>query len=382
MAWVKKRTSGAYQALYRDLAGRERSAGTFRHKAEALRRAGEAEINARNPLWKDPNASTMTWGQWVEIWWPTRTVEPGTLSRQFGDRRKHLDPRWKDVRLCDITRMAVSEWAISQREKVSATTVQRHVHLLSASLNAAVDEGILQANPAARLKLAPPSQGGERYLTRDEVFRVLDVLEGQALVATALLVGTGLRFGEMAGLHVNRWHGTRVDVVESYDRQEHRIKAYPKSRKLRTVPVPQWLRTIVEDWLETSERTATCGLDHPKCRSGLLVPGLRGAAIDSGWYRSVVFLPALAKAGVAVARPHDLRHTYASWLIQDGIPLTEVQALLGHSSIVTTQRYQHLSPAHSAAVLHSLGQGPAPARTANGPQPAAIPRYAALRAVE
>lgn len=382
MAWTKKRASGSYQGLYRDLAGTERSAGTFSHKAKALRAAAAAEDAARNPLWKDPNASTMPWATWVEMWWPTRTVEPGTLSRQLGDRKKHLDPRWQDVRLCDITRMAVSEWVVTQQKKVSPATAQRHLHLLSASLNAAVDEGILQANPAARLKLAAPSQGGERYLTRDEVARVLAEMDDHGRVVTSLLVGTGMRFGELAGLHANRYFGNRIDVVETYDRQEHRIKPYPKSRTRRTVPVPSWLQETVDAWLADSPAGANCGLEHRGCRAGLLVPGKRGAALDSSWYRSAVFHPALRAAGIELARPHDLRHSYASWLVQDGVPLTEIQELLGHTSIVTTERYKHFGVNHSASVLHSLGQKPEESRTANGPQSGAIPRYSALRAVE
>ena len=51
---------------------------------------------------------------------------------------------------------------------------------------------------------------------------------------------------------------------------------------------------------------------------------------------------------------HGLRHTYASWLVQNGIPLITVQKLLGHSSITMTERYAHLCPDNNAAAMQVL----------------------------
>jgi integrase len=66
-----------------------------------------------------------------------------------------------------------------------------------------------------------------------------------------------------------------------------------------------------------------------------------------------VWYPAISIAGVRRFPPRVMRHTAASWLVQDGVPLSDVQALLGHESYSTTERYAHLAPDAHDKVLDS-----------------------------
>jgi integrase len=68
------------------------------------------------------------------------------------------------------------------------------------------------------------------------------------------------------------------------------------------------------------------------------------------------FKAAREKANLEHVRFHDLRHTYASWLVQAGKPLTAVRDLLGHSSLLVTNRYSHLAPAHLVDAVSALPQ--------------------------
>lgn len=358
MAWTQKTSAGLYLAKYRDRDGRVRTApgGPFTHKAKAHRAAAAAEEASRAAGWRSPDAGLQTWGSWCEAWWPTRNVEPSTLKVDANRRDLHLVPRWRDVALVDITRHDVKAWAAQLRTAGSSpATVQRIVHLLSASLAAAVDAEIIAANPAARLRLTPPAPAVERYITRIEFDAACYHLEDEYLVLARLLAGTGMRLGEATGLHWQRvaTGGRVIEVVDAWSPRARAMKPYPKGRKRRYVPVPQWveLGEPVEE---------PCRYDHG-CRSGLVVSTASGAVIDESKFRKA-WEAACAAAGIGHVRVHDLRHSYASWLLQAGISLAEVGRLLGHESPSTTQRYAHLSEVPSERILDALG--PATGRVA------------------
>ena len=75
--------------------------------------------------------------------------------------------------------------------------------------------------------------------------------------------------------------------------------------------------------------------------------------MTDGHFRNRVWYPAIEAAGIRRFPPRIMRHTAASWLVQDGVPLYDVQALLGHEDYATTQRYAHLAPDAHGKVLES-----------------------------
>lgn len=355
MAWAERLSSGKYRGLYRDANGVRRSAGTFAHKAAAVREAGARESESRKRSWRDPEAYKRPWGDWVEEWMRGRRVESSTARGDASRLKTHLKPKWKDVPLGSITRHDVKTWATDLANAgLGPSTVQRVVHLFSASLNAAVDAEVLDTNPAARIKLPQGAPAAEVFLTRDQYDAIREQLptERDQLVAD-LLVHTGLRWGEAAGLHTARLDLGRglLRVVETYDEGAGEIKAYPKGKRARDVPlVPNLVKR-----LKKLELARTCGVPHKTgiCRSGLVLTTESGRPLrDSNW--SAVWRDAVERADVGHCRIHDLRHTYASWLLQEGISLADVGRLLGHVSTATTQKYAHLADTPSAAVLAAL----------------------------
>jgi integrase len=347
MAWTEKLPSGRWRGAYRLGDGSKRSAGTFDHKRAAMNAAAAAEQEAQALGWRDPRAGARTWADWVSEWWPTRAVEPSTLLRDESRRTKHLDDRWGAVPLVDITRHDVKAWAAELLVGgMAAATRDRCVALLSASLVAAVDAEIISANPAARLRLSSADNTRERYLTKDEAFRLLEEIpEGIPRAMAAMLFGTGVRWGEAAGATVQRLDSDAgvFRVAETWDDKLKQPKDYPKGRRRRSVPVPDWTLDYLEPLVVARRR-------------GFIFLSTDGTPLDHHNYRRRIWIPAVTRAGLDDVHLHDARHTYASWLIQDGVPLEEVGRLLGHVSPLTTRRYAHLAETPSAAVLGALSR--------------------------
>lgn len=366
MAWSEKLPSGRYRGVYRDAHGVRRSAGTFAHKSRAERAAAAREEQARKTMRRDPEGFKRAWGDWCEEWWPTRNVEPSTLKVDAGRRDRHLIPEWEQVPVGMVTRQDVKAWiAKMKRQKVGATTIQRCVHLFSASMAAAVEAEIIDANPAARMKVEGSAKAQERYLTREEFAAMRDELPTTAdQLVVDLLAHTGMRPGEAAGLHWNRVDLERnvVRVVETFDQAAGGIKAYPKGRKVRDVPLTPELAEALR--VERDERLAAgetlregCTEEHRTgtCRSALVLRSEAGSVLRFSNFDYRVFKPAVERAEIGHCRVYDLRHTFASWRLQDGVPLAEVGQLMGHASPQTTQIYAHFSTEYSSAVMASFG---------------------------
>lgn len=370
MAWAEKLPSGKYRALYRDRAGKRRSAGTYDHKRRAEQAGAAAEADARKLGWRDPDAGERPWGDWATAWWPTRAVEPGTLHRDTYRLEKYLLPTWGAVPLAEISRHDVKVWAMRLGATLSPASVQRIVYLFSASLNAAIDAELLTENAAFRIRIVKGQTSSERYLTHEEFDKLHDAMPTQYDRALAsVLAGTGLRWGEAVGLQLSRIDFARgmIRVAEVWDDDQARLKPYPKSKQMRDVPAPDWVLEEIEDLV--GER-----------RKGLVFEKSTGRPPSGSNWRSRVWVPALEEAGIGHARVHDLRHTCASWLIQDGWSLAEVGQHLGHASTQTTAIYSHLLPTDRGRVLRAIrrprgadvGQEPTPLRTIR-PAPA-VPR--------
>lgn len=356
MPWGEKRSSGLYRAGWRDAAGKiQHSEAIYltKHAAEAA--AWVAAGEARKPR----VTSDLTWSQWKDLWLPSRWSEVAASTRD-GDEgriRKWVEPQWGAVLLSDITTVKVRAWVRRLRsDGVSPSSIEKIYRLLSASLRDAVEDEVLTANPCSGIKLAPPEPGHERWLEPEEVDRAVGFMERPYSTAVQLLAETGLRYGELAGLHwqrVDLRHG-RAHVVEAWSRAGGWIEPYPKGRKLRTIPLSDKAQEILTS---LARNPGTCGQQHHggvACRSTLVLTGPRGVPLDSHNMRDRHWVPALELAGIDHARQHDLRHSHASWLAQAGVALTDIAEMLGHSDAYVTARYKHMANRHLDRVREAL----------------------------
>lgn len=372
MAWAQTQPNGQFRACWRTEQGKQQSVANFRTKALAERFAGEQEAKSRRGEIVRAGRAPK-WDEWRDRWLAGRTVSAGTKRQDEIRIARHLNPKWAGIRLNKITRGDVQDWvnelAVTPKAAkkdappvpLSPATVDRILRLFSASMKAALlDERVpLNANPCVGVKLPTAAPGHERYLTRGEFDRTIEFARYPYTVAFWLLAYTGMRFGEMAGLHWQRVDlaNNLIHIVETWDPVTSTIKPYPKGKEPRAVPIPDRLRPILEAQLDRLGDQTSCGLTHSggvKCRSGLVVSAPQGGALDVHRVGQREWARVVGLAGIGHVRLHDLRHTYASWLVQNGVAIQEVQRLLGHKTITTTQRYAHLGASQNERVLLAL----------------------------
>lgn len=380
MAWTKLLPSGKYQGLYRDGHGKERSAGTFTQRAEAKRKAAKLEEEQRGPLALDIDGGKIAWGAWFELWMESRVLAYSTEDNYRSVASNHVLPTWERVRLVDIEPMAVSRWVRgllhpprrSGRKPASPWVTRSALMLFKTSLNAAVEAKRLSISPAKNVPYPDLPDGLERFLTPDEVEAITFYMDGINALIVWTGVQTGMRFGEIAGLHWKRLNLDRgtIQVVEAYDQKAGVINPLPKDKEQRTIPLPHDLVGMLRRYAEHAapDRRKGCGIDHlvGRCDSDLVFRGPRGAALKSNEWGRGPWKRALRLAGIeGRVRPHDMRHTYASWLIQEGLPLPELARVMGHSDWEVTRKYAHLSDAGYDAVRDALDRRRTAGRTAN-----------------
>lgn len=243
MAWVETLPSGKYRGMYRDGRKRKVSAGTFTHKKTARDAAIDAEAKVLRNGWRDPRASKITWAQWHDQWWDSRAVEASTKKNEASMVKCHIMPEWKDVPLAAITRHDVQSWA--NKLKVSPGTRRRILNVFVSSLTAAVDAEIIDSNPAMRAKIAPVGPPRHVYLTQEQYAALRDAFPEEWRPVLDFLTSTGVRWGEMAGLHWEHLGGDQLQVINVVS--AGKIKPYPKGRRKRLVPIPEWARAEI-DW--------------------------------------------------------------------------------------------------------------------------------------
>jgi integrase len=352
MPSVEQLPSGRWRVQWRGATGRRYGAGfSFPTKSAARQYGLDREAEVRRGEGRDPRAGRVTLGEWVERWVQARVAEPRTLSKERSLLGRHVLPAMGDTALDRIDRLTVQAW-VSRLSKsgLAAGTVRGAHRVLHQVLTAAVDSELLRSNPAERIKLPATPPPSDFHWTREQIDAAAAQLDGQDRVVLDVLVGTGLRWGELAGLHADRIDLLRrrltvAEVLEE-DVGGMRLKAYPKSRRRRDVPLAPDLRELLAAHLAVRPSLKPCGLQHPartRC-SGLVFYTAAGNPLSRHVWPRKVLHPAMAAAGVPRGRVHDLRHTYASWLVADGVPLRVVQQLLGHADGRTSERYAHLQP--------------------------------------
>lgn len=344
----------------------------------------ETELAIADGTWSlTKRSSATTLGEYRQIWRVSHVVEPGTHAKNDATWRNHVEPVWGGHPLALIGRPELKAWVSQMHTQacsscrqypglttngylrahkrpsgtrctgggaepgLGAWTIQAAVSHLSGLLSAAVDDGFLPASPATRLRLPPVAPKPIFFWSKDEAGAILLHLQGSDALAVDLDMHLGLRPGELFGLR-RRYVDTSSWLIHVYGvATRSGWRPYAKTTKShRAVPVPPLLRDPL--WAHLAQ----LGPDD------LVFQAPEGGAWNDRNFAQRVFGPAVAAAGVPTGTPYDMRHTAASWLVQAGVPLLDVQQLLGHEKYSTTLRYSHLQPGAFNSIIAAWSDKP------------------------
>lgn len=328
--------------------------------AEATRRQEEDR--------RKQQAQAVTVRQYAEHWLRVHVAQECRERTARGYRaifEQHIFPPLGDVPLGALTRPQIKAFLASKAEAgLTRSTLKNIVVPLRAMLNAAVDEGRISGTPAAKLfKRTRGRTEAEAKkataLSAPELARVLEAGD-QYFPDHAdfiyLLAWTGLRLSEACGLQwgdVDLTGGFLERRTASY--RAHRIfMGAPKSGKARRVDLPAALVERLR--ARQSFREAEAALQGRDLSLWVFpAPTDESKPVNGAFIRFKVWYKLLLRAGFRAIRLHDLRHTYASLLLQDGAPMIYVKEQLGHSSInVTVDLYGHVRPGANREVVNRL----------------------------
>jgi integrase len=279
-------------------------------------------------------------------------VAKGKLSReeyirQQGIIEKHLKPFFgPEMKLAAIRRSDVIRYIHKRTGEVSDGTIIKEMNVMKRLFNVAVDLDKIPASPAQRAPMPQAPEGRIRWLTNDELHRVLTACylppaqnekgeweeQSQWLQqAAGLSVALGTRRGELLNVAL-----PDIDL-------ETRVVLLRRTKNGKRRPA--FINNLA---MQVLESMGVREMKQQKRNRGLLFPHVDRAQL------TVYFIRACKKAGIEDFSLHDLRHTFASHHKQNGTDLYEIQKLLGQKDPRMAARYSHLGEKHLARVAENL----------------------------
>jgi len=317
-----KRSNGFYYILFEKDGKRKWKSTRATLKTDALKALTE---------FKDLLASRqveVTLSKFIDTFLPFARVNYSKCTVDFYEQAlNRLRSMVGDRSLSCLTMQHLDQYKVKRlSEKKSAATVNRDLQALRAAMNTATSWKLIKANPFSKMRQVQIPDTQPTYFTKSDFQTLMKGIADQWLKELIIFAAlTGMRRGEITNL---RWED--VDLKQRLIVIQSNPTFKTKHGKRRILP----MNDIVFNLLAAKAGRATYEYvfhiggrkiyDDHACKK--LKKYIRQAGLNNRLHF------------------HSLRHTFASWLVQDGVSLYEVQKLLGHSNIAVTQVYSHLLP--------------------------------------
>ena len=342
----------------------ERKNNQIRKQAEKILNEELVRVNAENSfsnkmntIAKNSKYSNMLFSDYMLEW--LENIKPKVVQSTYIGYEQvvkgKLCPYFKSkkIKLIDLRSRDIQDFInYLYKQKLKGSTLAHYTSNMNTALKEAVIAEIIPSNPMDRIESVKKEVYIPEFYTDDELIELIEVIKTQKLeLPLTLGIIYGLRREEILGLTWNAidFKNKSITIRKTVGRGKYDgvtqflIKDIPKNKSsYRTLPMFDFIADLLKKYKEkyklnekifgntyiTNYKDFICLMDNGE----LVKPD----------YVDRTFSRILKENGFRHIRLHDLRHSCATLLLRNGVPLPEIQKWLGHSNIVTTQRYSHL----------------------------------------
>ncbi len=272
-----------------------------------------------------------------------RNVSPHTLRNYASDLEQfklHLFSVEKraDMPVADIDRLTIREWMEGLHADHKKTSVARKLASLRTFFQFLIREGKLDANPAKQVATPKIERTLPNHLSMEDAVRFIETpdintdLGRRDRAILEFLYATGIRVGELVNIDI-------PDV----DFRERMVRVTGKRKKQRIVPFGEPAAQAVMLYLEATRGTFLNECLEADREPNALFLHRRGGRLTTRSVGRMIDKYIKLCADIHDISPHSLRHTFATHLLDSGADLRDIQELLGHARLSTTQIYTQVS---------------------------------------
>lgn len=327
---------------------------------------------AREKKTLSPN---LAWGEWWDLLSKKRVfddTETGYLEAQLVER--YLRPRWAETPLNEIRKKDVQDWVdalvdgtaernllrdVGAKSKLSPSYIRKIYGVLTVSINHAVDDEVLGASPCVNISLPKVPKRAQPYISVGAQEKIGEELRGDYKDALDFALETGLRPGELCGLHIFRldldsgW----MQVSEVFVRRLRVIRPCPKDQDMRLVPLSDRALEIAARRAAGRART-TCGIPHTdgSCESDVLFRTDRGMTMSQNIFGEHMRRASI-KAGLGRRSPYATRRGAATLMAAGGMDAYELARIFGWADINEAWHYVQQTPNARSRAMAALEAG-------------------------
>ena len=323
--------------------------------------AGEAAIDRDMPF-----SSYLV--QWMEI--ARSTLKPNTAAGYASMIQNPIAPYFQQrgITLGGLQAVNIQMFYTSQLKRVSANTVIHYHAIIHRALKYAVKTDLIDVNPADKVERPRKDRFTASFYDGNEVNRLFQVARGTPLELPVMLAAFyGLRRSEVVGL---KWDAIDFEnktiairhTVTAFAEKGRRIEVAADTTKTassrRTLPLVPAFQTKLAALKEEQEKNRIlCGRSYCTDYLGYVLVDAMGNRLKLS-YISTAFPALLKRNGLRPIRFHDLRHSCASLLLKNGVPMKQIQEWLGHSDFSTTANiYAHLDAGSKLTSAQAMEKG-------------------------